>query len=79
MSSIITQLRKFRIFNIALFDIIGSVLGLYLLLRLVLHNKPAHFYWAWSVVLTLPLGIIAHVLFDTPTTLNYYLGLSVKP
>ena len=77
--SIITQLRSVRLFDIALFDLVTAFIGLYLLLKLVFKHKPQHFYLAWTTVLVLPIGIVFHLLFKVPTTLNYYLGLSSKP
>ena len=77
--SIIAQLRSFRLFDISLFDLIASIIGIYLLLKLLIKNKPRHYYIAWTIVLVLPISVISHVVFKTPTTLNYYLGLSGKP
>lgn len=32
-----------------------------------------------SLVVAFTLGILVHYMFNIPTTLNYYLGLSIKP
>lgn len=76
-------LRSFRIFNIALFDLILGILGTVLALLVAryyyfptLPMKP--FVWA-GVLTTIPLGVFTHILFGVNTTLNYKLGLSHKP
>lgn len=76
---ILKSLRSLRIADIAMFDVIASILGLYFLFKYLIPNHPPHFYWSWAFVLTFPLGIIFHVIFNTPTMLNYYLGLSEIP
>jgi len=78
MSTIIF-LRSFRIFKIALFDIIMSLLGLYLLGTVLFSGKPRHVYMLWSAIFVLPISIIVHYLIGTPTMLNYYLGISPLP
>ena len=77
--SIITQLRSVRIYNIALFDLVASVIGLYLVIKYLKPNEPETFYWSWSIVLVLPIAVFTHYVLDVPTMLNYYLGLSLRP
>jgi hypothetical protein len=77
--SLLQYLRSFRIFEIALFDLIASIIGLYYILRFIQPNQSNEFYWSWVAVLVLPLSVISHLLTDTPTMLNYYLGLSPPP
>lgn len=77
--SIIQSLRSVRIFNIALFDLIASLIGMYLLLRWFKPNRSKSFYISWVVVTVLPLAVVSHYIFNIPTMLNYYMGLSVYP
>lgn len=77
--SLLTVLRCPRIFGIALFDFASAFIVLALLLRWWIPERPISFYLAWTTVLILPISIVSHLLSKTPTTLNYYLGLSPKP
>lgn len=74
-------LRSFRIFGIALFDLVLSMVVM-ILIFLYMAPSPAlnqiNFIIV-AILLTIPLGIVVHVLFGINTTLNYYLGLSDKP
>lgn len=79
----IKQLRSYRIFGIAMFDLIVAMLGL---ITLFLIAWKVHFqnldWWKFAlagVLLAIPVGIFFHILFGTNTTLNYKLGLSNKP
>jgi hypothetical protein len=72
-------IRSFRVFNIALFDLIGTFIGLYVLLTWLLPSRPTFFYISWVLVGALPLSVLSHYLFNIPTQLNYNLGLSEKP
>lgn len=73
-------LRSFRIFGIALFDLVLSML---IMILIFLCKAPSPLnqinFIVAAVILTIPLGIMVHVLFGINTTLNYYLGLSDKP
>lgn len=71
--------RSFRIFNIALFDLIGSIVILYYCIRWAFPARPSSFAWSWTILLVLPLSVISHILFGIPTMLNSYLGLSSIP
>lgn len=77
--SIISYLRSFRIFQIALFDLITAFFGLLLLVKLLFKNKPQSFYISWTIVLLLPISVLSHILVNQPTMLNFYLGLSKRP
>jgi len=77
--SLIRSLRSYRIFEIALFDLVASIIGLYYILRYIYPNKSHYFYWSWTFLLVLPISVISHIISDTPTMLNYYLGLSKIP
>ena len=74
--SLITTLRKPRIFKIALFDVITSILGLFMIFKFIFKIKHSFLI---AILLTFPIGILVHYVFKIPTTLNYYLGLSKKP
>ncbi len=77
------KLRSYRIFGIALFDLIIAIIGTILILLL------ARFKWfpnlsitpfvLVGILLTIPLGIFFHIIFGVNTTLNYRLKLSNKP
>lgn len=77
--SIIEFLRSFRIYNIALFDLFISLVGLYIFGKTVFPGKPPRVYLLWSVIFVLPIGIMVHYLFGIPTMLNFYLGISTRP
>lgn len=64
MSSIITQLRSFRVGEMAVFDFVASYIAMYLLAR--------RYDWdieraMWAV---LPLSVAAHAIFGQPTPLT---------
>ena len=76
-------LRSHRIFGISLFDLLVSMIG-----------TIALFIWCWwkhfntlyiwrfilaAIILTIPIGIVIHIIFGINTHLNYTLGLSKKP
>ena len=76
--TLITDLRSYRVKEIAIFDYASAVLGIFLLC----------FYWFETslskgifcgAVLAFPIGILVHYVFGVKTTLNYKLGLSDKP
>jgi hypothetical protein len=78
----IDKLRKPKIFNMALFDWIATILvgGL---IGMALSKKYTNDYYdkkyiIWSIIIVIILAPIAHVLFKTPTMFNYYLGLNTK-
>ena len=71
--SLIKKLREPRIFEIAIFDLLSSFIGM----ALIFHYMG----WGWQlgVALAIPVGILSHYVLGIDTTLNYYLGLSKKP
>jgi len=79
----IQELRKPRIFGIALFDLILAMIIMALLfLGLWKIHFPKLNPWTFVIrgmILAIPVGIFIHVLFGVNTELNYYLGLSYKP
>ena len=76
-------LRSYRIAGMALFDLVFAALGtvflfLYFRGRFFPKLSKTKFIVA-AVLLTVPIGIVFHVLFGVDTSLNYRLGLSNKP
>lgn len=79
----IETLRKYRVWGIAVFDLVTALLGMTIIF---------YFAWKWhfrslskwpflaaALLLTLPVGIFVHVIFGVNTTLNSYLRLSFQP
>ena len=87
----ITELRKAKIYiplpsgwvGLAIFDIVVSILGLVLIFIICwkIHFPKLNIinFIIAGILLAIPLGIIAHILFGVNTSLNYALGLSYKP
>lgn len=79
----IQSLRSHRIFGIALFDVISSMIGmivLFIIFRQIhFKNLSVYPFIVAGILLAIPFGIIIHIMFGTDTTLNYLLGLSNKP
>ena len=76
-------LRSHRIFNISIFDIVTAMFGtiiLFLIFRkLNFPNLSWYIFIITAIFLTIPIGIIFHVIFGVNTQLNFKLGLSNKP
>lgn len=76
-------LRSFRIQGIAMFDLIAAALGTIILFvvaqRYYFPDLPARNFVLAALVLCVPVGVAAHILTGTDTTLNYHLGLSKRP
>lgn len=77
------QLRSYRIFDIAIFDVLSSMI----FFSIIFIVSQRHYYpkldWKKfilaAVLLAIPIGIVFHILFGVNTQLNYVLGLSNKP
>jgi len=73
MDRYITYLRQFKVGPFAIFDIVASYLGIYLLapllsrLLLLIGLKADRSTWMW---LTLPLAILFHLIFKQNTPLS---------
>lgn len=79
----LTYLRSFRIFGMAIFDIVLSLAGMIIVMLLSHHyhypDLPKDNF-VWAAVLTMfPIAIVSHVVLGVNTSLNYRLGLSRKP
>lgn len=77
------DIRSHRVFNIAIFDLVLSVVGTVIVFLFAWWKWFPKLHW-WKfviagVLLTIPLGIFFHVIFGVNTQLNYTLGLSNKP
>ena len=80
---IISELRRFRIFNFAIFDLVTSILGMILAFvifwKIHFSKLPVYKFILAAVILAIPFGVIIHIIFGVNTNLNYKLGLSYKP
>lgn len=79
----IKGLRKYKIFGIAVFDLVISVLAMIAIFLIGWKIYYPRLDW-WKFVLagilvTIPISITAHVIFGVNTQLNYILGLSNQP
>ena len=79
----IQELRSYRIFGIAIFDLVLGMLGLCLVFLYIHYryysNLDKRPFIIAGILLTIPVGIVSHMLFGVNTTLNYRLGLSYNP
>jgi hypothetical protein len=79
----ITQLRSYKIFGLAAFDLILSMIGTILLCLLFRHihfkELPVQNFILAGILLAIPLGIFFHIIGGVNTKLNYTLGLSNSP
>jgi succinate dehydrogenase/fumarate reductase cytochrome b subunit len=70
--SIITDLRKYRAFDMAIFDWVATLIGAILLSRVIGINFGALF------LIMIILAIIVHAALGIPTMFNAYIGLAKK-
>ena len=81
--TIISHLRSYRFFEIAIFDVISSMLLLAFLFGICWNTYYSDLninnFIIAGIVLAVPVGIIGHLVFGINTQLNYKLGLSHKP
>lgn len=79
----ISELRKPRIFGIAIFDLVSSIIGTIIIFviawRYHFREKSVLPFILAGILLSVPIGIVFHVIFGTNTTLNHRLGLSNRP
>lgn len=79
----LASIRKHRIYDIALFDLISatilSVAIMLIIHRLYFNNMNNTYFILFGIIITIPVGIVIHKIFKINTTLNYKLGLSDKP
>ena len=77
------EIRKYNLFSLSIFDIVSAVIGM-ILLFLVIWKLYFNQLNIWNfiiaaIILTIPVGIVFHIIFGINSTLNYKLGLSNKP
>jgi hypothetical protein len=77
MSTTIEQLRSYRVFQIAVFDLVLSYVGA-LIVGLLLRLRTVK-SWALLLVAWTLFGILIHKALGINTMLGYYLGLNPKP
>lgn len=79
----IQDLRLYKIFGLAIFDLVISFVFMIALFMVAwrVHYKKLDL-WKFllaAIFVTIPIAITFHVLFGIDTKLNYELGLSNKP
>ena len=77
------EIIKYKLFSLSIFDIVSAVIGM-ILLFLVIWKLYFNQLNIWNfiiaaIILTIPVGIVFHIIFGINSTLNYKLGLSNKP
>lgn len=79
----INDLRSYKIFELAIFDLSLSFIFIILLFitawKIHFNNLNWQKFFIAAVFVTIPIGITFHVFFGVNTQLNYKLGLSNKP
>ena len=75
--TIIDEMRRVRIANIAIFDLVSSIIGMVLLsmwLR-TKYFKTTNIYLVViiGILLTIPVGIVVHKIFGIKTTINNWI------
>lgn len=63
-TSTIDYLRSFRVMNYAVFDFIASFIGMFILAKIFKLNMKK------SMLLTIPLSVVSHILVDNITPLT---------
>ena len=76
--SIIQTLREPRIFGMAIFDWVMSLLGAFIIGHFLLKLRKWNYWVAW-IIFWIGLGIFTHAVFRVNTMQGYYLGLNPKP
>jgi hypothetical protein len=76
----ISDLRKYKIFGLAIFDLVVGMIGMVILMLIFWKIRfsnlnPIYFILA-GILITIPVGILFHVIFGVNTALNKKLGLS---
>ena len=79
----IKDLRKYKIFGIALFDLTVSIIAMIAIFLIAWKiYYPQLDRWKFvltGILVTIPISITAHLIFGVNTQLNYTLGLSNQP
>ncbi len=72
--NLIDKLRRFKIFEMAIFDWVITFIGIYL----IKWWFPDYGFIQLSIGIIM-LGIVVHYVLNVPTMLGYYLGLNQPP
>lgn len=70
--SVVTELRKYRLFDMAVFDWVATLIGALLISRALGTNIAA------TMMTMIILAIVVHAALGIPTMFNAYLGLAKK-
>lgn len=77
------EIRKYKIFGLSIFDIVLGIIGMIIIFLIMWKwhfSQLNHWNFVFAaILLTIPVGIVFHIIFGVNTTLNAYLGLSGKP
>ncbi len=81
MDSLVAELRKYRIFKMAIFDWVLALLGGFILAAILYkYWKPVGF-WLFLILMQIAFiifGIFVHKILGIDTQLGYYLGINPK-
>jgi len=72
------SIHDYRVFNFAILDILGTILGAYIIYRYKMFSCFNIVSFSSILAILIVLGIFVHLVLEIPTTLNNFLGLS-KP
>lgn len=78
---IVDRLRGPKVFDMSIFDWIGSMFLALLIGYIVLGNtyRKSAYAWIGWIVVWIMLGVFVHFVVGVPTMFGYYLGLNPKP
>ena len=74
--SFIDRLRGPKIFNMAIFDWVCTIIAAWIIAAAYSDNTLKSF--VYILIILVILAILVHKIFNIPTMLNYYLGLNTK-
>lgn len=74
----IRELRAPKIADIALFDLSATILGALVIGYATRGQNPLITHLLLSIIIVMFIAIATHVIFDIPTRLNQYLGLTTE-
>jgi len=76
--SVVTRLRAYKIADMPIFDLFGTIVLALLVGYFVLQLRNGLDFTLW-VAIVFMVGIVTHIVFGVNTMLGYYLGLCGKP
>jgi hypothetical protein len=77
--SLIEKLRKPKIFDMALFDWVMTILLTLYISYKINNNKYDNVIFIKSLIIMIIFAVSIHYIFDIDTKFNYYLGLNDNP